>query len=365
MRDGRTNSERFNNQLNYELTKGRGGKQRDEERDQTESAVSLRTMEYSGAPRNRYQKSAIVRTTSHGWVRRDNGQQEQHDSEQSQAVSRQERDNASWGMCLLHTFMAMLGQGWAATPDSSSARIVTITAWMLGTIIYTSYTANLISHLTTDSPERPITSLREFHEQSDWKLAVEPGTVIPILWAASRDPDVRELGRRYEEKDRMIYINFSGPAEHVSSFLQPKVLTFINIRRLRSVVGEEVCVLLSPFESSVAPRPGYITLAKGRPALRKALNEELIRLRNTGVFFRLKRKWLGTDDTSCEVRAAFHQLSLGNVMGVLSIIPLAMLLGTAIMCLEYVYRFAKRHQFGTHLLEKFRRRVMREDEGAP
>ena len=36
------------------------------------------------------------------------------------------------GTCFLRTFMTVVGQGWASTPDSLPARIVAISGWMLG-----------------------------------------------------------------------------------------------------------------------------------------------------------------------------------------------------------------------------------------
>ena len=61
-------------------------------------------------------------------------------SESSQTVK-----DMTWGSCLLSSYMTLVGQGWATTPDSLAGRITTIFSWVLGLVIYTTYTTNLIS----------------------------------------------------------------------------------------------------------------------------------------------------------------------------------------------------------------------------
>ena len=39
------------------------------------------------------------------------------------------------GSSVLSAFMAVAGQGWAVTPDSASARIVTMAAWMMSKLV--------------------------------------------------------------------------------------------------------------------------------------------------------------------------------------------------------------------------------------
>ena len=49
----------------------------------------------------------------------------------------------------------------------------------------TTYTANLISHLTLSEPVAPIRSLEEFVASTDWTLALEFGVGAMGDWAVS------------------------------------------------------------------------------------------------------------------------------------------------------------------------------------
>ena len=61
------------------------------------------------------------------------------------AESRRTVDGMTWGSCLLNSFLSVVGQGWAVTPDSLAARTVTLSTWVLGILLHASYTANLMS----------------------------------------------------------------------------------------------------------------------------------------------------------------------------------------------------------------------------
>ena len=77
----------------------------------------------------------------------------------------------TWGSCLFHSFMTLVGQGWESTPRSSAARLVTLSSWVLGVLVYCNYTATLTSYLAVSSSSKPISSLKEFSEQGGWTLA--------------------------------------------------------------------------------------------------------------------------------------------------------------------------------------------------
>ncbi|XP_043190468.1 glutamate receptor ionotropic, kainate 4-like [Amphibalanus amphitrite] len=236
--------------------------------------------------------------------------------------------------------------GWEHSPNRLSPRLVSLSAWLLGIIIYTSYTANLTSHLAASHPGLPLESLDDFAKQSDWKFACEPGQLQIGVWAASHDPVERELSRRYEQRDRLLVANLSGPEEQLTALLRPKVMLYIDARKLRRWLGQRSCSLVPlPRAPPSVPLKGYLTVSKKLPALKKALNEEMLRLASTGVLQRLKNQWLSVQKSMCKRQPAFRQVTLGNLMGVVALVPLAIAVSLVLLGLELVWSVTINHAF--------------------
>ncbi|XP_043242378.1 glutamate receptor ionotropic, delta-2-like [Amphibalanus amphitrite] len=88
----------------------------------------------------------------------------------SRTEDRQTSTEMTWTACLLSVFGSLVGQGWPSVPSFLSGRVITMLTWLLYIIIVNSYTATMVSYLTIVKIERPINSLKEFSERSDWKL---------------------------------------------------------------------------------------------------------------------------------------------------------------------------------------------------
>ena len=243
-------------------------------------------------------------------------------------------DGMPWGSCLLSCFRSVVGQGWAATPDSLAARTVTLSSWMLGMLLYASYTANLMSHLTVPATSRAIHSLHEFAEQSDWQLAMEPGMGVLNAWKISRKKHERELFLRVDNKDRYIEL-YPKPANR-SALNTDKVLMYADISRLRYALGRDSCDLTPLLdEPADPPLQAYIPIAKGRSALRRRLNRALLAVAEIGLVKRLKSKWMTKRQRVCDApSASFEPLSVVNLLAMLLIVPMAVIFSVGSLALE-------------------------------
>ncbi|XP_037077830.1 glutamate receptor ionotropic, delta-1-like [Pollicipes pollicipes] len=241
----------------------------------------------------------------------------------------------TWGACLLSSFMSVVGQGWASTPNSLAARTVTISSWVLGTLIYVNYTANLISYLAVVTVEKPISSLREFSEQLGWTFAVEPGIGILNDWKVSSDPYERELSRRAVSRDGFLALNLT--AQSVNRTTQDKVMTYTDIRRLFYAGVSEACELV-PLLSSMPPKlASYMGIAKGRDEMRQAINQVMRKMNQAGTLSRMKKQWLATNQDMCDSPANFKELSCADLLAVLVIMPLALISCVVILLGEYAW----------------------------
>ena len=255
---------------------------------------------------------------------------------------RQKGEELTWGSCLLSSFRSVVGQGWTQTPSSMAARITTISSWLMGTIIYTSYTANLISSLTVVTVDRPISSLKEFSEQPDWKFAMEPGNVHLNDWKQSEDVYKRELFARTVSGRGFIPLTWTP--EVIQSVSQPRVLTYLTSRvYLFHVLGSEACnmVPLNDHQSAKVTS-GYIAIAKGLDPLRQRINQLVFQMYQAGELQRFKTKWMASNRVTCEIpsNSKSRSLSFGELLPVLIIIPLAVVVSAAILLLEMAFRYA-------------------------
>ena len=240
----------------------------------------------------------------------------------------------TWHSCLLSSFMTLVNQGWASTPTSAAARIVTVSCWALSILIYTNYTANLISYLTTSTVDRPISSLKEFVEQPGWMFAIEPGHAVLNDWKRSSDPYERELYRRTETGDG--YIRLDVNKESGRRTTEPYVMTYIDLDRLLFSRGAEACSLVPLNDRPVLKRVQYLAIAQGLGQTRQAINQLMQKLLQRGVLSRLQHFWLTGARDVCDHSASFKQMSVRDVLAVLAIMPIGLISCAAVFVIEHI-----------------------------
>ena len=251
------------------------------------------------------------------------------------AESRQTVAEMTWGSCLFYSFMSGVRQGWATTPDSLAARIVTIFSWVLGTIIYVNYTANLISYLTVTEVDKPISSLQELSEQAGWTFATEPGVGALNDWRVSADTYERELYQRVTHKKG--FIDLDGSVEALRSALQPKVVFYTDINRMFFNFGTEACAAVPLLDRPPAKSNTYMLMTKGRKKIQGDINQMMRLLNQAGTVSRLQAHWLRTGSDLCAAPTGFKELSLADVLAMLVLVPLAIIASAVIFGLEWLW----------------------------
>ena len=254
------------------------------------------------------------------------------------AENQQMVDEMSWSHCILVCYMTMVGQGWATTPDSLAARTVTICCWALSIIIYASYTANLISHLTVVTKELPISSLAEFLERSDWKFAVPAGNSQISEWRSSSDPLERALYKRYISGEDILVDDFTTKAG-LGATIKERVLVYTDYRYLKVIVGPESCQL--------APVPGtrkrsvlaFIAVAKRMNGLRERINQLLLKMATGGLISRLKWRWAKSSEVTCDNPSGYKPISFSDTLAVLMLVPLSLCASMLMLFLERAFSF--------------------------
>ena len=251
------------------------------------------------------------------------------------AESNQRTEDRTWSSCLFACFMSQVGQGWATTPNSLAARTVTISCWVLATVLSTSYTANLVSHLTKVTTRPPISSLKDFSERPDWRLAIHENHVILNDWKASSDKYERELYDRTVTGRGFVPLRITSPDEFWSD-LQGQTVGYFTAETMLNLIPEKACSLMPLSDAPVTTFLNYMAIAKGRGKLRRDINQVLLKMSDSGLFARLKNKWFRTRDTICETSATHKTLGIRDVAGMLLIVPLSFCVCVVIFSVEWI-----------------------------
>ena len=245
----------------------------------------------------------------------------------------------TWPSSLLSCFMAIVGQGWASTPSSLSARVVTLSCWMLGIIITTSYTANLISHLTVGDVTSPITSLKEFLKRMDgrgWKLSTTPGHASINDWKVSSDPYERELYRRTVTGDGFIPLDISS-FQNTDDGTNGKVMFYTSANTLFQFFGGGACDLVPVPNAPEKSAGAFMVISKDRKRLRRNINRLLLKMGDVGLIKRIRDLWVHPPDWMCEKSTGYKAMAFGDTLSMLLIMPLTMCACLIIFCLECLF----------------------------
>ena len=133
-------------------------------------------------------------------------------------------------------------------------------------------------------------------------------------------------------------------ATNAHRLIKPQVMTCNDIRRLHFSLGSKACSLITLSDGPVNAYDSYMPTAKGRHHLRRAINRVMLKLKETGVISRLEKLWLHSREelqASCAPPEEFKQLSLGEALPVLAIVPLGVFFTAPVLMLEIVVSRAK------------------------
>ena len=254
----------------------------------------------------------------------------------TQAKKGKPSKDMTWTSCLLSCFMAAVGQGWASTPDSLSGRIVTLSCWMLGIIITTSYTANLISHLTVIDVSSPITNLKEFSEKRGWKLSVSRGHASISDWKVSSNPYECELYRRTVTGDGFIPLDISS-FENTDDGTNGKVMFYASANQLFGFFGDGACDLVPVPNAPEKSADAFMAISKERRRLRRSINRLLLKMGNVGPVRVLRDRWVNPPNLMCEKSTGYKTMTFSQMIAVLLIMPLTVCACVVIFGLEWFF----------------------------
>ncbi|XP_063881027.1 glutamate receptor ionotropic, kainate 5-like [Scylla paramamosain] len=252
----------------------------------------------------------------------------------------------SMGVAGWYMLSALLQQGSNTYPISTAAQVIYWVGYSVSLIVYTSYSATLVSHLAVEQPAPlPFSNLRDLSRQSGWDAGCNNNDLFQVTASqtcvGSQTDECRVLREAWQKvvprsPDNLVN-SYSEGLEKVLNgkyvFIGVDVTTNYYIRGLHIADSCRIKEL-----------PGrYITggiaigLQKNSP-FRKIFDHSLQKMRESGLMSKLRTKWLSSGTSTCG-RKTKITASLSDVAAIF----ILLMGGAAFSCLLLLLEYAVQH----------------------
>ncbi|KAK4321415.1 hypothetical protein Pmani_007770 [Petrolisthes manimaculis] len=209
----------------------------------------------------------------------------------------------SWSLVSWYMTSAFLQQGCSTCPSYMASRIIFWVGFIVSLIVFTSYSATLVSHLAVERPATlPFSTLQQLSRQTGWDAGVNNNDLFQVTATQTCAGSVSEECRVLQEVWNRIIMR--SPDNIVDSYRQgiQKVLkekyVFIGVDVTTNYYIRE----LSPEDGCrVKELPGrYLTggVAIGlqqKSPFRSIFDSSIQRMREAGLMSKLIKEWLSAD----------------------------------------------------------------------
>ncbi|XP_068219052.1 glutamate receptor ionotropic, kainate glr-3-like isoform X2 [Palaemon carinicauda] len=191
-------------------------------------------------------------------------------------------------------FSAHVQQAGVQEPKPVSGKIVFFSGFWSGMILYTCYSAILVSILTTRQPQLPFADFSGLLKKPDWNLGVRTNTALSdSLALAPQNSPERLSWEKVVGKDPINNLP-NNNMEALDNVLKGKYAFFANkeyiIYLLQNILPIEKAMEIVDTRKDFLQRGIGFGLQKGSP-YRKLFNHVLTKMTQKGHLNRLKRKW--------------------------------------------------------------------------
>ncbi|XP_042867604.1 glutamate receptor ionotropic, delta-1-like [Penaeus japonicus] len=198
-------------------------------------------------------------------------------------------EDAFWIM-----FCGIVQQSTIVEPRPMSGRIVFFAGFWTGLILFTCYSAILVSILTTRQPQLPFRNFEGLLENPDWNLGVRTNTALAdALALAPPGSPMRLSWETFVGKDPINNLP-SNNDDALNSVLKGNYAFFANkeyiIYRLQRVLPLKQAMDIVDTKTDFLKRGIGFGLQKGSP-FKNLINHVLHKMTQKGHLDRLKRKW--------------------------------------------------------------------------
>nr|CAD7399188.1 unnamed protein product [Timema cristinae] len=225
------------------------------------------------------------------------------------------------------TYGAFLQQSSENDPKSPSARLVFWLAFILGVVLYTAYSAALISKLTVQKTEYPFLTAEEML-RSGYKLNVVRGHyTLTVLQNMAAGPLAQVYRKHLHGNPRALVDDIEAGLMRVS---RNSKIAFLDIlERTEAILGKRRCSLLAIPTDFI--RTHATLVVRKRMPYKKAFDYYLRKMWESGQLERLRIKWWATVKTNCpeedltsmdmeQVSAVFMCLLIGILVSLITFI---------------------------------------------
>ncbi|XP_063845570.1 glutamate receptor ionotropic, kainate 5-like isoform X2 [Scylla paramamosain] len=225
-----------------------------------------------------------------------------------------QEEPVTMGVATWYMLSALLQQGSSTCPFSVSARAIHWLGYIVSVIVYTSYSATLVSHLAVEQPAPlPFTDLRGLSRQSGWDAGCNKNDLFQVTASqtcvGSQNDECRVLLEAWQKAvlrspDNLV----NSYSEGLQKVLKGKYV-FIGVDiytnyYIRNLPPEDSCRI------KVLPRR-YITGGSGiglqkHSPFRRIFDHSLQKMRESGLMENLRNKWLSAGAKTCSRKTVIN-----------------------------------------------------------
>ena len=237
---------------------------------------------------------------------------------------------------------SQFAQGSWLDPKCISSKIIFFTSFIFGVVLYTSYSAKLISFLTVIKLTLPFTSMEEIL-YTDFAIGTVTGSSILDTFLYGPPGSIHlQLAEEIIKKDST---NMPATIEEALAKAKNERYAFVWTTDVIYAINQDNCDFLDiPYDVN----SGMLTMAwnKHLPH-RHFFNYFINKMIETGQMNRMKKKWLPKPKIDCGTNGEFVSMGIENMISAFAMILIAVILAVFILTLEIIVRRRekKKYQF--------------------
>ena len=238
---------------------------------------------------------------------------------------------------LLITWGSWMAQGSWIDPKSISSRIIFLTSFLFGVILYTAFSAKLISFLSVAKVTLPFSSLEELLASQEYRVGVVRGTSDYSLFFTAQPGTVHHSVAHQLISNAELVDSMQEGAERIR-----RDSKYAFAWDTISMPNEGGCEFLEiPFDVD-----SNIIAMAWNPRLphRALLDHFLGKMKESGQLSRILRTWLPESKADCWGSGQFKSMGLENTVSAFALVAMAVIIAFIIFLGELVITAHKKKQ---------------------
>ncbi|XP_069679352.1 glutamate receptor U1-like [Periplaneta americana] len=237
----------------------------------------------------------------------------------------------------LCVFRAFVAQACPDVPTSWPSRMVYLTVYLCGVVVLTSYSASLISHITTHVYKLPFANFQEFLSDGTYRLGVLPFSGTAMYFMNSTNTMLQEV-----YKNHIAPLGLDRPKSEYEILqnvcVRPKYATVLSTLKFQSLKNKLNCTILSVpdafFEATMT-----MGIQKGSPYL-EILKHTTNNMLRSGILRNIEKRNIPQGLT--KLKTTFTSVTVPDITPVLVVLLIGIAASLLLLIFELISGYKTR-----------------------